>query len=919
MVIKSTDFEDPKFSEAKEASRASEAEEQKKSESLADILKNKIDAEIKAQNDKTVKDTEESTGKKDCDKKEKSTPDPKKATKAEKDKQKTKTESKQAASGNYRLYEQALLMLKYDQLKQLSEKNLRFKNIARLTMEENGNPSEIINTLFKKKIEFDLLSNATSAQISCLVPTLRMYKMFFNKKNGEDKVLAVELPLIQQYQLEDIETIYKDNSSRGGGAGLQSFKMNNLGGGTALTPATTEIYDIEINLFFSDFSELTKLLYVHTPTKEDIEAGFDKSIPVSYSDLFISRNKSLQNSNTLEQFSLKIEIGWHLSKNIQDDNVIFTPEFKREIENMKQEFYLSYISHAIDFDDRAALNVKLRYKTYLDAANQNPGESNILYDPQVDGDDEIKKLIQQRNLKSEQLSNLKDEQNSQKNRLNTEIENINASIQEKSKPSIENKYRRLIDYIYEEKRLYYIVLNNEDFQNYESSYDNLNKTSTANKDLKELESALNSLQTIQSKITTPNQVEGTLSKLPQGKEEIGKQIEQNSISVIKELTKSNQKFQNLKIIPFFYLGDLLDAVLSQNPNDSGQFIDKKFKVITGPMLFYDFGDITRLISADSLSTGIKNINNIKENVNFNIKGKIVNIADIPISLSLYHQWFIDEIINSGKVIMTFHQFIVSILENLVKLALVNNVYPWAPSQPTEITTKQTIVDRNPLRWEKESGTKDTDYSYEKHFKINDSKCFHKQIKKNEVESLEYIYYITAVNMEAGRFSSNYEEDMKVGVRHMFFNNSNGFIKSIKFTREKNQALESSYVINDKASLQERLVSGKYNAKVSMMGNSFFRVGEYVYIDPYIGAVSKKLIDQNITNPNNVKNTLNSIKDLGIGGYYMVTRIDTKMGIGNYETDVDLKRQFQGDNSGESNIYRLGPYFASYLESNFNTK
>jgi hypothetical protein len=52
-----------------------------------------------------------------------------------------------------RLYEQAILMLNYEELSESSKKNGRFKNLARIYSKENENPGIILNKIFRKEIK----------------------------------------------------------------------------------------------------------------------------------------------------------------------------------------------------------------------------------------------------------------------------------------------------------------------------------------------------------------------------------------------------------------------------------------------------------------------------------------------------------------------------------------------------------------------------------------------------------------------------------------------------------------------------------------------------------------------------------------------------------------------------------------------
>lgn len=842
---------------------------------------------------------------------------PKKKTPPEKNKktkQKTKLNKEEPKEKN-RLFEQAILMLKYDQLKQYSENNnnfggKRFNNIARLILQGDENPTQILNDIFRRKINFDLLLNATSPQLSCLVPMVRIYKQY-STNNGKN-VLNLELPLIQQYEIEDMQTIFKDKNSRGGGVGLRSVNMRNIGGGSGLTPATSEIYDLDLDLVFADFSELIKLRYTYQPTKEDMEAGFIRPIEVRYSDLFHKRIKDSSNLDQLENFRIKIVLGWYVPKNTP---TFIEQSFIDEIENMQQEFYLTFTKHNIDFDERGVTTLKMNFKTYLDASINRPDENNLLFDPFGDplsGKDDRKQKLDERKKYIEKLSdpNITD---NEKNKIQELLKKLEEEITKLSKPMLEEKYRRFINNIYDKNKIYFTFLEYEDYKNYESLINTISERKKSYiEDQKELEQLVESTSRVKSYNSSVNQLKdssqaNTLSKIPSfDQKDFSKQFGNELIKTSKEvdnLINLNFRLEDKKLIPFFYLGDLIDSVLEDGVFGNGKFIDKKLKVMLGPMYFYDFGDITK----DSLILplqGVENKNDSKKSIKFSSKGKIINIADIPISLNLYQQWFIEEIVNKGTVILTFDAFMKSILENLIRTALTNNVYPWAPSQPSTITAKQVIFTKNDEKWINEEDN--TDYTRE-HFLKNNNSLYMKN-KFNTNEELDYLYYVTAVNMAANRFNSNYEEDIKIGVRHLYFQNENGFVKNIKFSKQTNPYLEAHSIVTAGSNVTLNLMTGVYNAKVSMFGNSFFRVGEYVYIEPTIGSIGVR--DNNVKIDNQFSEKFDQLsasqfaKKLGIGGYYMVTKVDSKIGIAEYDTEVQLTYQFSGDERGNVD-YQVG--------------
>lgn len=821
-----------------------------------------------------------------------------------------------------RLYEQAILMLNYKTLmEQAQQEKKRHTNFAKLVssggMDSSENPAEILNNIFKKPIKFDLLLNASSAQMSYLLPSIRIYKQYTNKQ--KNRFLNLELPLQQQYELEDFETIFKNREGRGGGAGFKSIKMSNIGDSMAMV----DNYNIDISFIFADLSELSKVRYIYHSTPEEKNEGFPESISVSFFDLLLpnTKNRNAQDapdSAEIDDYQIKIIIGWHVNRMSKPSFI--TEDFIDEIESLKETFYLTKGSHSLDFGTDGSIDLKIKYLTYMDSSISNPREANLLFNPQIDkmqGEAEKDRVdfIEKRQEIQKEL-----EQNpsaGRKKQLEIELKAIESKINNLSSLTLEQKYRRFINNIYEKGNIKFLPVSQTDFSNYETILNNISeKKEKIFDDLSQLERFIKYSENLKNKpfsldsaLTSnikpidkiPTDFNSNEDKLKTYQTKI-KQSSDKLINILKEQKKltstgASGTIDKIKVIPFFYLGDLIDAILEDGVFGGTNFYTKNLKVLVGPMYFYDFGDLTYQ-KAIIVPSGIKDKKDSSRNLKWFPKAKVVNIADIPISLSLYQQWFIEEIINENVNLMTFDQFMNSIFTRLIVTALGNRVYPWSPQQNPRLIRRKIVLNKKESRWKKKDTKEnieqqDTNFTKE-HFEDNNRLVIDYNFK--QTEELERIYYITGLD-NAHRFTSNYDDDIKIGVRHLYFNNENGFVKSIKFTRNDMPYLESSLLTNANASSTIKLLGGVYDANIDMIGNSFFRMGERIYINPTIGAMGlKQFEDQQLSIDDPKRKTLNTIqlaKSMGIGGYYIVTSINTTISSGDYTTQIKCRYESPG--------------------------
>ena len=105
---------------------------------------------------------------------------------------------------------------------------------------------------------------------------------------------------------------------------------------------------------------------------------------------------------------------------------------------------------------------------------------------------------------------------------------------------------------------------------------------------------------------------------------------------------------------------------------------------------------------------------------------------------------------------------------------------------------------------------------------------------------------------------NKEEDAEKGIYHFSVGDSKGLVKEISFKKAGNKNVEAARVTrnlvdnpNDEIGLG-RLYS-QYNIDLTLVGNSIFKPGQFIYINPSIKELG------NINDKNSIA------RQLGIGG------------------------------------------------------
>jgi hypothetical protein len=157
--------------------------------------------------------------------------------------------------------------------------------------------------------------------------------------------------------------------------------------------------------------------------------------------------------------------------------------------------------------------------------------------------------------------------------------------------------------------------------------------------------------------------------------------------------------------------------------------------------------------------------------------------------------------------------------------------------------------------------------------------------QEEVENFMFIYGIANNSWD---LISDYSADLSKGIRHIHYGSETGLIKNIKFKREDNPLIRTHNIkIASTGNSDKSLILREvYNADVEMMGNSIFEIGELLYVSPTLFGSSKKGA--------NIADREAFAKNLGIGGYFMILKINSSISDGSYTTKLELKWNAKGD-------------------------
>lgn len=357
-----------------------------------------------------------------------------------------------------------------------------------------------------------------------------------------------------------------------------------------------------------------------------------------------------------------------------------------------------------------------------------------------------------------------------------------------------------------------------------------------------------------------------------------KEIRDNLFKKAKERTPDD----GMSIV-FTTFGHILDSAYKTVSENANVPIDelKKNKLILGNLL----SEISIL--------------DINTKTNKNIK----NLAFLPIDLTLLQAFLVDKIVKPQKDTYPLFSFIRDALATLATSALnVKNAYNDSVSSYTNVSLASTIItlgdngeNVDPLITKCTINGESSIYS-------NKSLWLTSQVDKSSILTPYYVNFLTIdkhknfynyfviYDKNTTDFKPtiplNLEQDESQGIYHYTYGQDYGLVKAINFSR-----IDQPYLKESKAVGQETFYLGqfrdRYNADITMVGNNIYYPGMLLYITPSVEGV--------LGEPN-----FSQIS--GIGGYYIVIEVESKISEEGYETKLKTIWQFDGtETSNKSDI------------------
>mgnify|MGYP003645777051 FL=1 len=368
-------------------------------------------------------------------------------------------------------------------------------------------------------------------------------------------------------------------------------------------------------------------------------------------------------------------------------------------------------------------------------------------------------------------------------------------------------------------------------------------------------------------------------------------------------------------VPFVFFGDLLDAVVDgMDTNGSTRmkedFKKRHFGLLLGDFRFYNLERFYGAAKSRQSVSGDPVMSFFTEfqmgAYEFSKKGftrsdmyNTINLANFPIHLDVFLDWFIRKVVKPRRQRYFFHHFIRDILTDLVAPAMSSRCFYGLPRmnvQPLMLdfpaykndSIPQTLFpagnEKELAAWDgkkktsEEAGnssrwasmnillSKDSEPRLPMQVRANDTKAGHINLR-----------YLTMNALGPDYMTGKYQDNIDSGIAHFVVGQDRGLLKNATFQRS-----DAPYLREARTSRARTLGAAQlrelYNVTLSLYGTPMMKPGQYVYVTPSQMGFG------------DVRTKGSIARTLGIGGYHLVVDVESRIDRTGYETTVKALHQ-----------------------------
>jgi len=738
-------------------------------------------------------------------------------------------------------------------------------------------------------------------ELSSLVPKLRLYRVDINQKGEQTN--AEEFYFSDHTDRDHVKDLLSGKADRFNEAGIQSVSWNLLGA----NPAEVKRYiTVDIKILFSSIDALTK-----GPAREDAPA---------YTSLFARVTKGLHGQLAQKQgyYRLRLDVGWSVPEN----NKVFSGDrgktLIRALEKTNKTFWLSLKNHDLNFKQDGSVELTISYFSSMEYELQRISVIDELRYVEHRGEQTIaeqrKKLAKLKKDVAFQVKCIKENPTPSKkidmtnfvkqvathfksqeirlksfnidvlSRIHKKLDSPPDGVWTKIKGSktdtkwVRDSSKSLI----KEIGIDGLAMGYAGTRTFGRTYWGWGEagvtidTYASQKGIDDdftaaLKIPPHKVASFHSSIT-----EYLKDKLKAGESKNKKEFIKATTAVMLQLTTGRSEVKDISTIRYAFLGDIIDVTLS--------------------VCLEIYGKTDKNMSSFMKNTKII-LGNIKVPRYKNGKRTFVSVplSDIPISMNLFTAWFIKNIVDKGKTIYLLKDFLRDMLLQLVNASIGKECFKERNNHkyfPRNIPA----IGFHTLR------TGDKNYPFapkDKRIKVitkdmlSSGRPYSEAPAGPDAKLTNYLLmYSRNLELEKKERISR-EDDAKMGIFSINIGSPRGIVKELTFSKVDSKHLEESLLTVKPTDMSLEVFRRIYNADIKLFGNTAFFPGQHIYIDPSTVGMGHPFENKG------TKANYSAARLLGLGGYYLITKVDSEISPGNFSTNI--KAQWVGFGDGTKGV------------------
>ena len=756
-----------------------------------------------------------------------------------------------------RLQEQCFLINSFEGFAESNE-STTYENFVPV----KGSPMDIVQKLLAIPDLMGLMS-IKPYLLSALVPQIRLYKVHYQTKDSRG--VSIEMPFEDFLSPTMLENITASGAQRGMGVGLKSFEWELLGTNPAESDNNIKA---KLKLHFNTLEDFVTPRGYHAETETEV-SYMNLIVPVSKfndhdeSDGTCGEESSEgQRSYNNKYFRLKVSVGYGTPVGSIWEDIDAGGPLKNAIDNARQFFYLTLISHSLDFREDGSLDLEVEYVAAMEGALIHPKADVLLIGWNDDLQDNLedrqrRHANQQEAVDAENDANCGKDEDDRVTEEADEMDELEETLAEEEANDRAILYKAILSALEETQGIYQFTVDAEDVGELSGG---------------QAENAEDISRPTWSKADVLRETNGR-SPVSGATSEISSAVDDAAADGGQNASEASAAAEpDESAIMYFHFGDLLEVALGVLYNSDAPNELSELKVITGPYVYF-------------------NPNTGKLSDEF-------NMCDIPIAMNLFSIWFMDNVVKPQRTKYPLKQFIKDAVTTLVGAAMkpdcFGDEYGAAPASlsmqllevPATNDGKCRVTNTDP------EGTAIGG----KRIGLEDILPYPDAIDAETAKAFSYLFmYVSSSGANAfgppqDGEGTREERDSKLGIYHMRIGSDTGLLKKVKF-KKSDQPYAREARMEQAGELDGDSLREKYDADVEMFGNAMFKPGTHIYIDPTtVGAGDPARIE-----------TL--ARRMGLGGYFMVTKVKSAIESGKFSTD--LESVWVASGSGKAPIDRCG--------------